>query len=148
MLTVLEVSAIETFAIRREVLYGNAEQAPVSYPSDHEPDARHFAAYQDRKIVGTLSLYLRPHEHLTHQDCAQLRALVARDSMQDQTISKHLLEYAERYAKSKGCTALWSNARLGTVGYYQTQGYRIASEEFILPNIGPHHLMIKEGIKP
>ena len=37
----------------------------------------------------------------------------------------------------------WCNARTSAAGYYEKIGFVIASDEFELPDIGPHVLMVR-----
>ena len=48
-----------------------------------------------------------------------------------------LLEHAE----SHGALRLWCNARTPARSFYERAGFRVVSDEFELPGIGPHVVM-------
>ena len=38
---------------------------------------------------------------------------------------------------------LWCNARMAAVGFYERAGFRVVSDEFQVPGIGPHVVMAR-----
>lgn len=45
------------------------------------------------------------------------------------------------HACVNGATRIWCNARTPALSFYERAGFRVASEEFELPHIGPHRVM-------
>jgi ribosomal protein S18 acetylase RimI-like enzyme len=45
------------------------------------------------------------------------------------------------HAVSGGATRIWCNARIGARSLYERAGFRVISEEFDVPRIGPHYVM-------
>jgi GNAT superfamily N-acetyltransferase len=45
------------------------------------------------------------------------------------------------YARERGATAVWANVRTPARTLYERAGFSVASEEFELPQIGPHLVM-------
>ena len=46
-----------------------------------------------------------------------------------------------KFAKEKQARLLWCNARVTAADFYRKLGFEIVSDEFDIPNIGPHYLM-------
>jgi ribosomal protein S18 acetylase RimI-like enzyme len=46
-----------------------------------------------------------------------------------------------RHALVEGAQRIWCNARSPARGFYERAGFRVISEEFELPMIGPHFVM-------
>jgi ribosomal protein S18 acetylase RimI-like enzyme len=52
-----------------------------------------------------------------------------------------VLDALAAHAIAQGATRLWCNARTPARSLYERAGFRIASDEFELPDIGPHFVM-------
>lgn len=67
-----------------------------------------------------------------------------------------VLEALVRRAAEHGAGCVWCNARTPARGFYERGGFRVRSEEFELPGIGPHVVMslrlprteIDQGARP
>jgi len=45
------------------------------------------------------------------------------------------------HAVARGATRVWCNARTPAISLYECAGFRVVSEEFEIPEIGPHFAM-------
>ena len=45
------------------------------------------------------------------------------------------------HARGRGAARVWCNARVGARTLYERAGFRVSSEEFEVPGIGPHYVM-------
>jgi GNAT superfamily N-acetyltransferase len=52
-----------------------------------------------------------------------------------------VLEALVDHALDHGATRIWCNARTPARSFYERGGFRVTSEEFELPKIGPHYVM-------
>jgi ribosomal protein S18 acetylase RimI-like enzyme len=52
-----------------------------------------------------------------------------------------VLDALLRHAEAAGATRIWCNARTPARAFYERAGFRVISEEFELPMIGPHVVM-------
>ena len=52
-----------------------------------------------------------------------------------------VLEALMDHARENGARRVWCNARIGAQSLYERAGLRIVSEEFEIPEIGPHYVM-------
>ena len=54
-----------------------------------------------------------------------------------------LVDFAESTFAAAGPRVAWCNARNRAVPFYLRHGYAVVSEEFDVPGIGPHRVMVK-----
>lgn len=52
-----------------------------------------------------------------------------------------VLDALVAYARDRGATRVWCNARVAARTLYERGGFRVISEEFEVPDIGPHYVM-------
>ena len=52
-----------------------------------------------------------------------------------------VLDALVAHALAQGAQRIWCNARTRALSLYERAGFRVASDEFELPEIGPHHVM-------
>jgi GNAT superfamily N-acetyltransferase len=52
-----------------------------------------------------------------------------------------ILDALLRHASTHGARRMWCNARTPARAFYERAGLRVVSEEFELPDIGPHVVM-------
>src|SRR5690606_3258864 len=73
----------------------------------------------------------------------QIRAMAVSPHCRGQGLGKLLLVGVEHFLASRGTALVWANARSEAVGFYQQQGYRVVSDEFVIADVGPHYLVSK-----
>ena len=52
-----------------------------------------------------------------------------------------VLEALTGHAIERGASRIWCNARTPARSFYERGGFQVASDEFELPEIGPHYVM-------
>ena len=96
---------------------------------------------KDGKIVAIGSFAKRSYDtapELTYQ----LRGMATSPDVRGEGYGIALLEEARRIFKERQATGWWCNARLVAVPFYERFGMKIASEQFEIEGIGPHHVMV------
>ena len=62
-----------------------------------------------------------------------------------QGLAATVLEALTEHARRNGATRVWCNARLPAIGFYESRGWRVESDEvFDVPGAGPHKRMGRE----
>jgi GNAT superfamily N-acetyltransferase len=61
--------------------------------------------------------------------------------VQGQGVGAKVLALVHEVAKAQGYSAIWCNARTSALGFYTKQGWECLSEEFDIPDVGPHYKM-------
>jgi len=129
----------EIVALRHAVLRPGLPLESAAFDGDEEPATRHFGAFSGREAVGCLSLMHRERAGAAYQ----LRGMAIRSDLQRGGVGRALLTYAERALSAEsGARRLWCNARVESVAFYERLGWVVVSEEFDVPGVGPHHVMV------
>jgi N-acetylglutamate synthase-like GNAT family acetyltransferase len=58
-------------------------------------------------------------------------------------IGKQLVNFSEHELKTMEIPVLWCNARISAEEFYSKLGFKIISEEFMIPDVGLHYRMSK-----
>ena len=129
--------------LRHAVLRPGRPLATAHFDGDEDADTVHLAAVLDGsdEVVGCATLMRRPHGG---EPAWQLRGMATRADHARRGVGTAVLRAAEALARARGGpTLLWCNARLAAVPFYASAGWRVVSDAFDIPGIGPHHLMVR-----
>jgi GNAT superfamily N-acetyltransferase len=134
----------EILDLRHGELRPGFPRATADFDGDDEPATIHIGAF-DRagSVVGCASLMRRP---LDDADAWQLRGMATRADRVRRGIGARVLATAVAEARAAGGPRLlWCNARVGAVPFYERQGWRVISDVFDVPTVGPHRRMRFHG---
>jgi len=106
-------------------------------------DTVHFAARVSETIIGIASIYREPPPSGTDANAWRLRGMATEPSRRNAGIGGKLLRACIAHVASQHGSLIWCNARTPAVKFYERHGFRCIGEEFELPGIGPHYLMMK-----
>lgn len=110
-----------TWRLRRDVLY--PLQKVFEMEIEEDSNGTHFAAFQNNKLVGVVSLFQKGSDF-------QFRKLAVDPSVQKTGIGNRLLQYITNYASENGGTKIWCNARDTAIGFYLKAGFIQTGELF------------------
>jgi len=133
----------ETRPLRRAVLRPQQHVSELVYPGDDDPQTRHFAAFAGDEMVGIASVYHQPQPGNDDQSAWRLRAMATVDHVRGEGIGGRLLNACIEYAIRNGANLVWCNARTSALWFYEHYGFAQNGDEFDIPGIGPHYVMIK-----
>ncbi|RYX99043.1 GNAT family N-acetyltransferase, partial [bacterium] len=111
------------------------------YTGDYYPEAYHAGAFSEGKIIGIATIYRKAKDGENRTDSWQLRGMAVADGFKGKNIGKRLLDSCFEHIKSYGDYHLWCNARVSAQKFYEKMGFKITSEIFEIPDIGPHYIM-------
>lgn len=145
VLSVGEVAATETHALRRAVLRDGRPDAVVTFPGDELPETFHLAVRDDDgRIVGVGSFSPSPSPGRPDQPAWQLRGMAVSPDLQGRGIGRLLLDHAVARLRSAGADLLWAHGRDTALGFYRRAGWKVEGEGY-LTSIGlPHHRVVLE----
>jgi GNAT superfamily N-acetyltransferase len=119
--------------LRHRVLRAGMPRDAAIFEGDTEVGTVHLAVFDDWDVVIGQS-----------QAAWQLRGMAVDPQWQSRGIGRTLLGEVERLVLCDShSTLLWCNARKPAVGFYERNGWRLASPEFEIPTAGPHHKMTR-----
>ena len=130
----------DILALREAVIIRGTGRAP-DFPGDADPGTRHVGVFENGACVGCAT-FMR--NALAGRDAWQLRGMASAPDRRGAGIGRALLAFAERELPLLGPGLFWCNARESAAPFYEKMGWRIVSERFIKPGVGPHFRMVKE----
>jgi GNAT superfamily N-acetyltransferase len=143
-----ETTAGKILGLRARELRAGMPMESARFPEDYHPDTMHFAASAGGRIVGCLTLIRTTGGETPSW---QLRGMATDKSWRNKGVGKNLLSFAEERLRTSVSSLpgiagvqIWCNARTGAVRFYELQGYRRVSEEFMIENVGLHYKMEKK----
>lgn len=71
----------------------------------------------------------------------RIRGMATAPAVRGTGAGSAVLDALLRHAAAEGAQRVWCNARTPARGFYERAGFRVVSEEFELPMIGPHVVM-------
>jgi ribosomal protein S18 acetylase RimI-like enzyme len=137
------IRAGETHELRQQVLRPDAPLSKCAFLGDDAQSTIHFGVFKATEMVGVASLYEESSPDVEHQQGWRIRGMATDASVRGFGYGKKLLEACLAHAREHGGDVVWCNARTSAVGFYEKNGFSIVGEEFDIPGIGPHFLMVK-----
>lgn len=140
-----KIAARQTWPLRSEVLRPGRPLSSCIFSGDDARDTHHFGMVDSNgDIVGIVSALRNSQPAVAGSAPYQIRAMAVSPRCRGQGIGRELLAGVENYLAAHGSTVVWANARSSAVGFYQQQGYRVVSDEFMIEDVGPHYLVTKQ----
>jgi len=132
----------EIFQVRWHVLRPGAPEQAARFPGDDAPETLHVGAFVgDRNIccaTGTRADW-------QGKPAWQLRGMGVVADYQKRGVGQLVLAKLEELVRqTSDIRQLWCNAREEALGFYEKQGWRVASERFMVEDVGPHFKMVRE----
>ncbi|MEW6236290.1 MAG: GNAT family N-acetyltransferase [Candidatus Omnitrophota bacterium] len=132
----------EIISLREEVIIRGTNRDSPYFDGDRDETTRHFGAFIGTKPIGCLSFMRKEWEGTP---AWQLRGMATAPDYRGSGVGKILLQLAEEAVmEESGIRLLWCNARAAAAGFYEKQGWKIVSDEFLIPGVGPHYKMLKD----
>jgi predicted GNAT family N-acyltransferase len=135
------ITADEVLNIRNIVLReGRLPLDQCRFPSDEVEGAFHLGYFDNDELVCIVSFHPESYKAYPGRGY-QLRGMATLESHRSKSIGNQLVNFAIVYLRGQKANYVWCNARKKAVKFYSSIGFEIISEEFEVPNIGPHYVM-------
>ena len=132
----------EILPLRAAVLRPGLPLTRAAFDGDTEPTTMHFGAFEVDAVVGCLTMKVAP---LDGKPAWQLRGMAVSAEHRGTGVGRSLLDLACVVIQTREyATLVWCNARSSAVAFYQKQGWKIISDEFVIEGVGPHFRMSRE----
>jgi GNAT superfamily N-acetyltransferase len=143
---VVAVTAEAVRPLRQQVLRPHQTVAEQVYPGDDAPGAAHFAALEggDGAVLGVASITPEPYPGPGGGAPGdfRIRGMATAPEVRGAGLGTDLLAACLAHARDRGARRVWCNARTPARRLYERAGFAAVGEEFTLPRIGPHFLMV------
>ncbi|HEY1523351.1 MAG TPA: GNAT family N-acetyltransferase [Solirubrobacteraceae bacterium] len=133
-MVVRPVPVADTRALRRQVL--RPHQTVAELASHEPPDAFAVGAFDSDRLVavGLVGPEGEPGEW-------RVRGMATLPEMRGRGAGGTILQALLAHAREHGATAVWANVRTPARTLYGRAGLEVVSDQFELPEIGPHVVM-------
>ena len=132
----------EIFQLRWDVLRPGRPRPAAQFPGDTAPETIHVGAFVNGRNIACATA---TRVDWQGQPAWQLRGMGVADDWQSRGVGATLLRELENLVRQAAdIRTFWCNARKEAVGFYEKLGWRIASEEFYIEDVGPHFKMMRE----
>jgi hypothetical protein len=146
VIDIVEISAADTYALRRIVLRNDDAGTSVMFPEDDDPGAFHLGARNDLGELVAISTWVpRQCPEFPGAKAIQLRGMATTIGLQGTGIGGSLFERGVARCAAAGYELLWARARDAALGFYSTHGCRVVGEGFIdVVTSLPHHVIVRD----
>lgn len=128
--------------LRSKMLRGGADIATCVLPTDNTEGIFHLAYYVSKTEIATVGTFYPQNIEGREAFGYQLRGMATDTPFFGKGYGAELIKYAVDYIKAAKAEYIWCNARTSAINFYKKQGFEIVSEEFEIPGVGPHYIMI------
>lgn len=130
-LLIRQIASKDTLHLRGAIMRPGEPPENLVYEADNDPDTLHLGAYVDDKQVGIASIYHEdpPDFSFLPDDMPRiglwrLRNVATVPEVRGKGYGGKLLQAALGYVAAQGGSALWCNARLNAVWFYERYGFK------------------------
>ncbi|MFM8415610.1 MAG: GNAT family N-acetyltransferase [Planctomycetota bacterium] len=139
-ITCRRVDVEEILPLRHRILRPGRPFETAHFDGDQDVATRHYAATSAAGPVVCLSLMPSTWEG---RPAWQLRGMATDFGLQGTGLGRRLLEAAVADTRHDDPDRIfWCNARVSAVGFYEKLGWRVVSDPFDVPTVGPHVKMV------
>jgi GNAT superfamily N-acetyltransferase len=136
----------EILPLRHRILRTGFPYDAARFPEDSDETTIHYGLFVEGEVKVCLTLIAN---ELNGEKAWQLRGMAADVGVQGKGLGGRLVQFALRDALREGYSSVfWCNARKAAARFYEQNGWKIISEEFMVPVFGPHYKMYTTAEQP
>ncbi|WP_162127182.1 GNAT family N-acetyltransferase [Flavobacterium phycosphaerae] len=143
MFTIKEITANDTFSVRHPVLRNEKPIESCHFEDDTLPTTHHYGIFDNKELLGVVSLYKKQHSLFQDEIQVQLRGMAVLQEFQRKGLGERLVSHCEQQLKNETNVLLWFNARETAVSFYEKMGYKTIGTAFEIKDVGIHFIMYK-----
>jgi GNAT superfamily N-acetyltransferase len=133
-LVVRAIPIAQTRGLRQSVL--RPHQTPDELAAHEAADAFAVGVFTDEALVAVG--FVAPEGG---PGAWRIRGMATAPEVRGRGAGAAVLDALVGHALDQGATRIWCNARTPARPFYERGGFQVASDEFELPQIGPHYVM-------
>lgn len=134
-----EIPAAATYGLRSRILRPGQPAEANHYPLDEL--GVHLGLFKEDRLVSVVTAHPEDNARFQGDGHWRIRGMATDLDFQNRGLGRKLLLQLLAWGREKEIPLFWCNARQRAIPFYERQGFRVESELFDLPNIGPHKVM-------
>ncbi len=138
------IRTADTYPLRLKVLRPGGTLEDCDFPNDRLEGSFHLGTHAGDERISVASFYPEKHPALNGWKQFRLRGMATDPAFQGKGAGKRLMQFAVDHLKDLRVDVIWCNARTAAVPFYEKLGFVTKGDEFQIPGIGPHFLMIRK----
>lgn len=139
------IHASDSRSLRHRVLWPHLPSEDVCVIDiDNQAEAFHVGVFSDEVLISVGSFFKVSSPRLGYSKQFRLRAMATDPDFRRMHAGEQLISFASDELRNRGVEALWCDARLVAVPFYENIGFSKFEDVYEVPLIGPHHFMWKE----
>lgn len=139
--SIKKISALETIPVRHPVLRPGKPIETCHFDGDQLKSTFHLGIYNESQLLGVVSYFKSVSPLISNTSQYQLRGMAVLEAYQGKGLGNKLVIEGFKYLKEKNVEILWCNAREEAVNFYKKHQFKIISDAFVIPDVGPHYVM-------
>ena len=140
---VKKVKSTELLEIRSKVLRNSSNYEFCKFVGDNMKSSIHIGVFNDKKIIGGVSLIKNNSNYKNLTNCYQLRGMCILKDFQKKGIGIKMLIEAESLCKNLNIENIWMNAREKAANLYLKLNYIDSKIHYEIAGIGLHYFLYK-----
>lgn len=130
--------------LRSKILRNNLDPNLCRFPGDKEINSFHVGAFNNKTLVGGVSVMKNECKKKKLPNCYQLRGLFVDKEFQHNGIGSAIVNFVENRLRNIGVNYIWMNARESAVLFYLKLNYSNSKISYLINEIGLHYLLYKK----
>jgi GNAT superfamily N-acetyltransferase len=127
------IHVAEARVLRDRVLRAGAPAGGSVYPGDDAPDTLQLGAFVDGRLAAAATVCREPMPAASDAGEWRLRGMATLEKFRGSGLGRQLAERCAAHVAERNGTLLWCSARIATVPFYLSAGFREQGETFRLP---------------
>ena len=136
------ISTYETLPLRSAVLRSKLPLDQCVFSSDDIDGCFHIGYFVEKRLVSIATFFPESYPDKGYGGF-RLRGMATDPDYAARGYGTKIINFAVQALTSANAAYIWCNARSSAIGFYRTLGFDIISDEFEIPDVGPHYNMIK-----
>ena len=129
--------------LRRHVLRPGRPADEAISPGDEDRTALHVGVFEAGRLAGVASVFRETCPGRPGEVGWRLRGMAALEDARGKGYGRALIQACVEYIGKQGGGVLWCNGRTSARGFYERVGFDVEGDEFEIPHVGPHYVMIR-----
>ncbi len=137
------ITVEQTLPLRSLVLREGRPFDQCTFAEDGQAGSFHIGSFRGDDLTGIASYYRKDLDDQSGRGF-QLRGMAIAPDLQRAGVGRAIVNFGEAHLRTERLADyLWCNARVSAIPFYERDGWSVVSEEFLIPEVGPHRRMVK-----